>query len=176
MKAAGHFFRKLSSKEEEGEIIINNHTASIWSAGDIVCRDVKILSIQGKRNVYLDNGFLFVLSEPLSLENKLAYQNNYQKSISWLEIFSLKKAIILSVILLVGLFVLRFLLSASVGTLVAVFPYKWEEQIGKNAYTSLSTFAFDESNLSNERTLKIRTQANAIIEANDLRRTEIYFH
>lgn len=176
MKAAGHFFRELSSREEEGEISINQHTASISSAGDTVCRDAKILSVQGKKNIYLDNGFLFVLSKPLSLENEVAYQNTYQKSISWLEIFSLKKAIILSVILLVGLFFLRFLLSASVGTLVAMFPYKWEEQIGKNAYTSLSTFAFDESNLPNERIEKIRTQANTIIAANGLRRTEIYFH
>ena len=176
LKASGVFYRKHSSKEEEGEITINKNAATICSAQDIICRDVGIVSIQGSKNIYLENGFMFTLSVAISSEDEVFFLDKYQQKIRWLEKFSVTRALVLSAVLLTGIFVLRFVITNSVTAIVAMFPYKWEEQIGKNTYTSFSTFAFDESNLPNERIGEILTQANAIIAANGLRDTEIYFH
>ena len=44
MKAAGHFFKELSSKEEAGEISIKKQTASIKSGELLICENVKIKS------------------------------------------------------------------------------------------------------------------------------------
>lgn len=176
MKAEGHFFRELSSKEEVGEIDINKTTASITSAGMQICQNVKIKSIQCKKDIYLNNGFLFTLSEPLTLEQEHLQQNKYEKIINWLEIFSFKKAFILSLILLIGLISLRFALTSSINLLVAIFPTKIEEKIGLNAYNSLKYAAFQETELRPDQISKLRSKANAIASVNGLRRVDILFH
>ena len=176
MKAEGHFFRELSSKEEAGEININKTTASITSAGMQICRNVKIQSIQGKKDIYLNNGFLFSLSEPLTSEQEHLQQNKYEKIINWLEIFSFKKAFILSLILLIGLISLRFALTSSINLLVAIFPTKIEEKIGQNAYNSLKYAAFQETELRPDQISKLRSKANEIASVNGLRTVDILFH
>ena len=176
MKAKGHFFRELSSKEEAGEIYINETTASITSAGMQICQNVKIQSIQGKKDIYLNNGFLFSLSEPLTSEQEHLQQNKYEKIINWLEVFSFKKAFILSLILLIGLISLRFALTSSINLLVAIFPTKIEEKIGQNAYNSLKYAAFQETELRPDQISKLRSKANEIASVNGLRRVDILFH
>ena len=176
MKAEGHFFRELSSKEEVGEIDINKTTASITSAGMQICQNVKIQSIQCKKDIYLNNGFLFTLSEPLTLEQEHLQQNKYEKIINWLEIFSFKKAFILSLILLIGLISLRFALTSSINLLVAIFPTKIEEKIGQNAYNSLKYAALQETELRPDQISKLRSKANEIASVNGLRRVDILFH
>ena len=114
MKAAGHFFKELSSKEEAGEINIKKQTASIKSGELLICENVKIKSIQGRRDIYLSNGFLFTLLEPLTAEQENNYLNKHEKIINWLEVFSFKKAVILSSALLVGLIFIRLVLYSSI--------------------------------------------------------------
>ncbi|MAI58666.1 MAG: hypothetical protein CML56_06765, partial [Rhodobacteraceae bacterium] len=70
MKATGHFFRELSSKKEVGEIEIINRKVSIITDQLKVCENVEIESIQSKQDIYLSNGFLFTLLEPLTQEQE----------------------------------------------------------------------------------------------------------
>ena len=114
MKAAGHFFRVLSSKKEVGEISIQKQTASITSGEQQICQNVKIDSIQGRKNIYLSNGFLFTLLEPLTTEQENFHLNQYGKLIKWLEIFSFRKAVFLSAILLIGAILIRLTLYSSI--------------------------------------------------------------
>ena len=73
MKASGIFYRKHSSKEEEGEITIYENVATICNAQGIICRNAQIVSIQGLKNIYLDNGFMFTLTIPISKEQEVIF-------------------------------------------------------------------------------------------------------
>ena len=176
MKAAGHFFKALSSKEEAGEISIKKQTASIKRGELLICENVKIQSIQGRKDIYLSNGFLFTLLEPLTAEQENNFLKKHEKIINWLEVFSFKKAFILSLILLIGLISLRFALTSSINLLVAIFPTKIEEKIGQNAYNSLKYAAFQETQLRPDQISKLRSKANQIASVNGLRRVDILFH
>ena len=176
MKAAGHFFRNLSSKQEAGEIIIRKQTASIKSGEVQICKNVKIQSIQGRRDIYLSNGFLFTISELLTAEQENIYLNKHEKIINWLEVFSLRKAVILSAVLLVGIICIRLALYSSIHFLVAVFPSNWEEKIGNNAYTSLAKVAFEKTELPPKKISILLNKANEMVSANGLKNSNIYFH
>ena len=176
MKAAGHFFRVLSSKKEVGEITIQKQTASITSGELHICQNVKIESVQGRRNIYLSNGFLFTLLEPLTNEQENFHLNQYGRIIKWLEIFSFKKAVFLSAILLIGAILIRFTLYSSIHLLVALFPMKWEEKIGQNAYSALTKVAFEQTELPPNQISRLLDKANEMVSANGLRNSEIYFH
>ena len=94
MKLSGHFFRALSSKEEVGEIKLSKNRGSIISDGNLICLDVGILSIQRKKDIYLDNGFLFTLTEPLTYEQESFVSSKFKRGITWLENFSFTKTIL----------------------------------------------------------------------------------
>ena len=128
MKAAGHFFRELSSKKEVGEIELINRTATIMTHELPVCEKVEIQSIQSQKDIYLSNGYLFILSVPLTSEQESHYLNKINKAINWLEIFSFKRALILSLILILGLTFIRFTLISTASLTVAVFPTAWEKK------------------------------------------------
>ena len=176
MKAAGHFFKELSSKEEAGEINIKKQTASIKSGELLICENVKIKSIQGRRDIYLSNGFLFTLLEPLTAEQENNYLNKHEKIINWLEVFSFRKAVILSSVLLVGIIFIRLALYSSIHFLVAVFPSNWEEKIGSNAYTTLAKVAFEKTELPPKKISTLLDKASEMASANGLKNSNIYFH
>ena len=125
MKATGYYFRALSSKKEVGEIEIINRKVSIISDQLKVCENVEVESIQSRKDIYLSNGFLFTLLEPLTKEQEDCHLNKFQKAVHWLEIFSLRRAIILSIILLIGLVFLRLMLTSATQLAVTIIPKKW---------------------------------------------------
>ena len=176
MKATGHFFRELSSKKEVGEIEIINRKVSIISDQLKVCENVEVESIQSRKDIYLSNGFLFTLLEPLTKEQENCHLNKFQKAVHWLEIFSLKRAIILSVALLLGLILLRVMLTSTTQLAVTIFPKKWEETIGQNTYKTLTNIMLNETKLSSDRISKLREETAKMVSSNDLRGSEIFFH
>jgi len=176
VQAAGYFFREFSSKQENGEIRIKNRTASITSGGKQICQNIKIQSIQSKKNVYLDNGFLFTLFEPLTAEQEKLQLTQFGKIIHWLELFSVKKAIVLSLLLVFGIVAVRIFLIFSADILVAVFPIKWEAKIGENSYNSIAKVAFNGTELPPKQISFLRAKASEIATANGLKNSEIYFH
>ena len=113
----------------------------------LICKNARIQSIQDRRDIYLSNGFLFTVSERLTAEEENIYLNKHERIINWLEVFSIRKAAILSVVLLVSIICIRFALYVSIHFLVVVFPSNWEKKIGNNAYTSLAKVAFEKTEL-----------------------------
>jgi Zn-dependent protease with chaperone function len=174
--ASGHFFRELSSKKEVGEIEIQRQTASITFQDSTICENIKIQSIQSRKDIYLSNGYLFTLTEPLTREQEKPYLNKVTAAISWLERFSFKKALILSLALLMGLALIRLTLTSTIHLVVAIFPTQWEEKIGTNTYVALKKVAFKKSELSSSRIAKLRNEAVKIVSSNGLRSSEILFH
>ena len=176
MKATGYFFKAFSSKKEVGEIEIINRKVSIISDQLKVCENVEVESIQSRKDIYLSNGFLFTLLEPLTKEQEDCYLNKFQKAVHWLEIFSLRRAIILSIILLIGLVFLRLMLTSATQLAVTIIPKKWEETIGQNTYIALTNIILNETELSSERISKLREESAKMVFMNDLRGSEIFFH
>ena len=176
MKASGHFFRELSSKKEAGEIELINRTATIMTHELQVCEKVEIQSIQSKKDIYLSNGYLFILSVPLTSEQETHYLNKFKKVINWLEIFSFKRSLILSLILILGLTLIRFTLISTAHVTVAVFPKAWEEQIGNNTYLTLEKLVLKETELTSDRIYGLRKKTAKIIASNKLRESNIFFH
>ena len=176
MKATGHFFRELSSKKEVGEIEIINRKVSIITDQLKVCENVEIESIQSKKDIYLSNGFLFTLLEPLTKEQENCHLNKFEKAVNWLEIFSFRRAVILSITLIIGLVFFRVMLTSATQMAVAIFPKQWEEKIGYNTYIALTKIILNETELSSDRISKLRKESAKIVSSNDLRGSEIFFH
>ena len=176
MKATGHFFRELSSKKEVGEIEIINRKVSIITDQLKVCENVEIESIQSKQDIYLSNGFLFTLLEPLTQEQENCHLKKFENAINWLEIFSFRRAVILSITLIIGLVFLRVVLTSATQLAVTIFPKQWEEKIGQNTYIALTKIILTETELSSDRISKLRKESAKIVSSNDLRGSEIFFH
>lgn len=176
MKATGHFFRELSSKKEVGEIEISKQTASITSHEKRISENVKIASIQSRKDIYLENGFLFSLDEPLTADQEALHLHEINKAILWLELFSFRKALVFSFILLAGLFLIRLGLTSATQMALLVFPDHWEGKIGDNAYATFKSVAFEDSQLPPVRIAKLREETTKIILLNNLRESEVVFH
>ncbi len=176
MKLPGHFFRALSSKEEVGEIHLSKNRGSIISDGNFICLDVGILSIQRKKDIYLDNGFLFTLTEPLTYEQESFVSSKFKRGITWLENFSFTKAILLSIILILALIIFRLSLTSITTVVVSVFPQTWEKTVGRNTYLTLNKTIFKKSEIPLIKKEKIIKKAKQIASANGFESTEILFH
>lgn len=176
MRFPGYFFRALSSKKVAGEIEIANNSASVFTQDESVCCNVAILSIQGKKDIYLDNGVLFTLSEFLTPQQEKTLLSKVSRSISWLESFSFTKAIVLSLILISVLAVFRLVFTSITAVVVSSFPDEWEEIIGKNTYDTLKKTTFSETELSSERIARLRTKAMQLAAKNGFAGSEVFFH
>ena len=176
MKLEGVFFRELASESEPGVIHIEHKTASIFCGGSIICENIEIASVQSRQNIYLRNGYLFVLSQPLDRSYDKFYLSKVSLGLSWLEGFSIVKAIILSLLLIVMLFVFRILINNGTDLIVKIFPKQWEEKIGRNTYDLFKRGILDDSNLSLQTKSNLRNKTKKIVIANGLNDSEIFFH
>ena len=176
MRLTGHFFRALSSKKEQGEIEFVKRNVSIISDNVTICSKVNIQSIQSKKDIYLENGFLFTLDTPLTLKQEKLLSHKVIRSITWLEEFSFFRALILSLILIGALFVFRYSLTYITPLAVSFFPHNWEEAIGRNTYEALKKTVFSETDLSSLRVTRLRSKASQIALANGFESPEILFH
>ena len=176
MRLSGHFFRALSSKKEEGEIELTKQTALIITDDATVCNEVIIQSIQSKKDIYLDNGFLFTLAEPLTSQQEKFFSNKVSSGIAWLENFSLSKVLILSLVLISALVVFRYTLTSITPLAASIFPQDWEEAIGRNTYETLRKTAFSKTELSSVRVERLRAKAKQLASANGFESPEILFH
>ena len=70
MRFSGVFFAAMTAKETPGEIELTSKSATIYSKGNIVCSNINIQSFQNSKDIYLENGFLFVLESSLPSEQE----------------------------------------------------------------------------------------------------------
>ena len=141
-----------------------------------VFKDIAIRSIQGNTEIYLENDYLFVLEKPIPMQQGKLIFGMWKSQITSLEKFSLVKAIVLSLILFAILVLLRFGLSAITVFAVSMFPDEWEETIGRNAYESLKSRVFDETEISPSKIATLRSMAKELASVNGFQSPEILFH
>ena len=176
MRFSGVFFASLTAQETPGEIELTRNSATIYSKGNVVCSSINIQSIQNCEDIYLDNGFLFVLESSLTSEQERLLSNNLSKSIKWLENFSLSKAILLSAALVFFFFLFRYSLNLAIPFVVNVFPATWEQEIGENTYNAMRKTVFQNSGLSRLRIERLREKATDLARINGFNSPKIIFH
>ncbi len=176
MRFSGVFFAAMSAKETHGEIELSAQTATIYSRGSIVCRNINIQSIQNSKDIYLDNGFLFALEVSLSSDQEKAIHGNFSSGIKWLENFSLLKAVLFSVALVFLIFLFRYSLNLAIPFAVKVFPVTWEQEIGENFYNAMRNTVLEKSDLSLSRIERLRKKASKIAKINGFESPKIIFH
>ena len=79
MRFSGVFFAAMKANETPGEIELTQNSATIYSNGNIVCSNINIQSIQNSKDIYLKNGFLFVLESSLPSEQEKLSQITFKK-------------------------------------------------------------------------------------------------
>ena len=176
MRFSGVFFSAMRASETPGEIELTQNSATIYSKGNIVCSNINIQSIQNSEDIYLENGFLFVLESSLPSEQEKLLSNNISKSIKWLENFSLSKAILLSAALVFFFFLFRYSLHLAIPFVVNVFPATWEQEIGENTYNAMRKTVFQKSGLSHSRIERLREKATYLAQINGFNSPKIIFH
>ena len=176
MRFSGVFFAATKANETPGEIELTENSATIYSKGNIVCSNINIQSIQNSEDIYLENGFLFVLESSLPSEQEKLLSNNFSKSVKWLENFSLSKAILLSAALVFFFFLFRYSLNLAIPFVVNVFPATWEQEIGENTYNAMRNAVFQKSGLSRSRIERLREKATDLARINGFNSPEIIFH
>ena len=176
MRFSGVFFAAMKAKKTPGEIELMQNSATIYSKGNIVCSNINIQSIQNSEDIYLENGFLFVLESSLPSEQEKLLSNNLSKSIKWLENFSLSKGILLSVALVFFFFSFRYSLNLAIPFFVNVFPATWEQEIGENTYNAMRKTVFQKSGLSRSRIERLREKATDLARINGFNSPKIIFH
>ena len=142
MRLKGIFFGALSAKQLSGEIEFSERAASIFRDDNYVCKGVGITSIQNKTDIYLENGFLFTLEQPLTDEQENDLVSGIGRGLAWLEKFSPLKAIVLGLVLVSSLVILRYSLTVVSPILVQIFPIDLEKKIGQNTYDTLKKTVF----------------------------------
>ena len=176
MRLTGSFFKALSAKQLAGEIEIDGKIATITADGEAICKDVPVQSIQNRQDIYLENGYLFTLDTALDKQQESQLYGEIDKKIAWLEKFSLRRAVILSVLLISTLVIFRYSLTLITPFAVSVFPHEWEETIGQNTYSALNKAVFSKSELSPTRIQRLRQKSSELAEANGFEAPQILFH
>ena len=176
MRLSGVFFAALSAKKTSGEIELFPKSATIYSKGKTVCRSIGIQSIQNRKDIYLDNGFLFALENPLSDEQERLFYSDVSRGIKWLENFSVFKALLLAITLIFFVFALRYSLNIAVPFAAHIFPLAWEQQIGKNSYETMRKTVFEKSDLPVLQIQRLRKKASDIAKENGFNSPEVLFH
>jgi len=176
VRLSGQVCKARSSKAENAVIELGDGKATIFVDGVPICKAIEIESIQAGKEIYLKNGFLFALETALTRAQEKPLLGRLERSVSWLENFSIGKAVLLSLLLLSALIMFRLMLTALTPLTVAIFPYEWEAAIGRNTYQTLEQTAFEESELSTVRIDRLRDKVVQLAAANGLQSPEILFH
>ena len=176
MRFSGVFFAATKANETPGEIELTENSATIYSKGNIVCSNINIESIQNSENIFLENGFLFVLDSSLPSAQERLLSNNLSRSIKWIENFSLSKAIFLSAALVFFFFLFRYSLNLAIPLVVNIFPATWEQKIGENTYSAMRKTVLQTSGLSRPRIERLREKATDLAQINGFNSPEIIFH
>ena len=176
MKFYGNVFRALSSKKEEGSIELYKGKACIKIGKKEVCNNIAIKSIQGKKDIYLENDFLFTLLVPLDFEQEKQILGKVKTGITWLENFSNFKAVILSFFLISLLSIFIYAFKSMTPLIVSIFPHDWENIIGRNVYHTLKKTVFTNTELSSIKIEKLRSKAKKLALVNGFNSPQIIFH
>ena len=177
MYLAGEYFPENSAKSTPGFIALNDNSVVIYQGEDKIEHTVTIKSIQDGQYIYCNEGCLFILKDKLPAEKLKAYNSKAGNMVSWLQLVTVSKMIILATTLLAMLLLYRSILYAAIPVAVENFPVEWEQKVGEIAYSGMLQSHLKPSALPESRIEELTAQAQEIIEVSELAITpEIKFH
>lgn len=174
---SGHYYAPRSSRPSEGMIQVSDgqiwvKTADIETPQSLVLRD-----LQGKDNLYFEDGSYFHSSNPVPQEFCKLFQSQTARTISWLEDWTWWKAGIYGLALVVFILAARFALIVGLDAITTYFPAKWEHFLGQQSYLLMKKASLNETKLPKEQRQRIHDKVRLIARhANLPDDIEIYFH
>ena len=115
-KLHGQYMEKNSSRSTRVEFVFNDGILSVFESDKCLDERLAIESIQGKRNIYLDNGCLFVSDLDLSEKQSKLLLPKSEFNIRWLEKLTIKKFFlyVFSLFALLAIYRYAFILATSI--------------------------------------------------------------
>ena len=163
----GEFFENGSSRANRSKILIEKKVVSVFRGSKCIYRQIAIDSVQDGRNIFLQNGSLFIADDQLTANHSKFLTSTTEGWLSAFDQLGLKTLTILLAIIVILILGYRYALVTFSPTIVKLFPYEWEKQIGKTTFDSLNRTLLDETELPTQRvnTLKQRAK-NVLNQAN----------
>ncbi len=164
----GEFFEEGSSKADLARISVGLKMVSVFKGDLCLYRQVAIESVQDSRNLFLENGCLFVARKKLTDEQIKLLTPNSEGWLMSLDKFNLKTSAILLAILISIVIGYRYTFISVSSTIVYMFPYSWERQIGKATFDVLDKTLLKASKLPSQKIDLITQGAQNILNQADL--------
>ena len=164
----GEFFEKGSSRANQSKILIEKKVVSVFQGSQCIYRRLAIESVQDGRNIFLQNGSLFVADDKLTANHSKSLNSSTEGWLSTFDQFGLKTITILLVMVVVLVLGYRYALITFSPTIVKLFPFEWEKQIGKATFDTLNRTLLDESELPTQRVNALKQKAKNILNQADL--------
>jgi len=121
---------------------------------------------------------MFAFAEPIPPEILVRLVPLSTRTIRWLEVFSLKRAILFSAVLIATVFSVRLAINTVIVPIaVDAFPSGIERSLGSQSYRQVQAYALEPSNLPAERVDRLQSLADQLAYSNGISPTpEIHFH
>ena len=119
----GQFFEKGSSRANQSKILIEKKVVSVFQGSQCIYRRLAIDSVQDGRNIFLQNGSLFVADDKLTANHSKSLTSATEGWLSAFDQFGLKTLSILLVMVVVLVLGYRYALITFSPTIVKLFPF-----------------------------------------------------
>ena len=164
----GEFFENGSSRANRSKILIEKKVVSVFRGSKCIYRQIAIDSVQDGRNIFLQNGSLFIADDQLTANHSKFLTSTTDGWLSAFDQLGLKTLTILLAIIVILILGYRYALITFSPTIVKLFPYEWEKQIGKATFDSLNRTLLDETELPTQRVNTLKQRAKNILNQANL--------
>ena len=164
----GEFFENGSSRANRSKILIEKKVVSVFRGSKCIYRQIAIDSVQDGRNIFLQNGSLFIADDQLTANHSKFLTSTTEEWLSAFDQLGLKTLTILLAIIVILILGYRYALITFSPTIVKLFPYEWEKQIGKATFDSLNRTLLDETELPTQRVNTLKQRAKNILNQANL--------
>lgn len=164
----GEFFENGSSRANRSKILIEKKVVSVFRGSKCIYRQIAIDSVQDGRNIFLQNGSLFIADDQLTANHSKFLTSTTEGWLSAFDQLGLKTLTILLAIIVILILGYRYALITFSPTIVKLFPYEWEKQIGKATFDSLNRTLLDETELPTQRVNTLKQRAKNILNQANL--------
>ena len=164
----GEFFENGSSRANRSKILIEKKVVSVFRGSKCIYRQIAIDSVQDGRNIFLQNGSLFIADDQLTANHSKFLTSTTEGWLSAFDQLGLKTLTIFLAIIVILILGYRYALITFSPTIVKLFPYEWEKQIGKATFDSLNRTLLDETELPTQRVNTLKQRAKNILNQANL--------
>ena len=177
MEITGEFIDALSSRGRKASLKLEGDRLSVFVDGDRITEDLRLESLQDNRVLHFKCGRQFIADHAIDRDFRRRHLKKAERFILWLERFSIRRALLLAVLVVSALALYRVMLSTASGVIVAGLPHSLEREIGENAYLALKSTVFTETELPDSVRSRLTGRASALSEHMALPDPpEIHFH